>query len=454
MTSGRLDTTVYDSARVTSMWTWQQPLTFHSFMETRVPEPFRYFGTDVVHNGKRYEVWSPNAVKGVSYPGLCDVSEKALQRRPKLFDGSMGRNDCGLYPQVLTDDTVHWAFIRCRPSQDSTHSQAEWQPLTNHWVSTTPPNLGHPSAEFLGQLKTRASYLEKKRRDLVANGVRCPRDCRSFPSDADITQWLHPCAWEDAVDGIAAIQRALKIKAAVAEHASAMAAFGGVGALQKGLARGVEEVRPGYMGGWINRLSQRNLDLLLACRLPCFIIHAYVPSIDHGTGVPDRRARKQRSSFYARTSCKTPIHSTNLSPLGLTCIAQMPSGGPQTPRIRAQTARADHGTTRKVPVRQRMSISHRHLPHPSQTMKTMILTWTCRGRDVPHLLFVAPILLPFNRANKAGVSPGSTTPTTIIVRTGRCLSLRSSASRRPKTWSSRTIGTTGGTAGSSISQRV
>ncbi|TDL13610.1 hypothetical protein BD410DRAFT_846781 [Rickenella mellea] len=291
-----MDDRKYTTPRLSMAASWKESSTFNTFMKTKVPTPFSYCGIDVVNSGNRYEIWSPNTTRLASYPSLH------LLPNAKLFDGSYGRNDYGLFPQVLTDETLHWAFIkRCRPEYP------EWFTLTSHWVPSHRNNLNHgsPSEEFKSKLIARCVEIEKRRKDLD-NAVRQYLKFSTlravwvqYPTPEDVERRCAPTSWEEAVDNVAALQRSIKEKAGVIELFRAKSVDSDR-VLREGTPPAAAGDRgiPVFMGGFANQLSQENLRFLLAIRIPCFFIHEYIPLVDFGApGIKERRQDRECKGF-------------------------------------------------------------------------------------------------------------------------------------------------------------
>ncbi|TDL16317.1 hypothetical protein BD410DRAFT_844521 [Rickenella mellea] len=274
-------------------------------MTTTIKNPATYVGTDVRYEGQRMEIWSPNCHSLASYPGLPQVFVK-----DRLFDGSEGRADFGLFPQVLTEETIHYALLKRRRSD-----YPEWFALTEHWKPTHPndSNHGSPSPQFTQRLIQRCRDLEARRVDL--KGVYRKRNAAppshsawtSSPTESDILTACAPSSWEVAVDRMAKLQRFIKEKSALYEWYKVQLRT--LESWRGDLLHGVPQALPDpnspdgsplFMGGWVNHLSQPSLDILLAVGVPCFIIHEYIPTIDFyddGGGPVERRQRVERCSF-------------------------------------------------------------------------------------------------------------------------------------------------------------
>ncbi|TDL16323.1 hypothetical protein BD410DRAFT_844528 [Rickenella mellea] len=273
---------------------WNVPPSFGSMMTTRLPPCVEYHGTDVVDplNHGRYEVWSPNTSFLASYPSLH------VPPHAKLFDGSLGRSDFGLFPQVLTEETIHWAFVR-RPRPNV----VEWMSLMQNWAPSKAhdSNHGSPTAEFKLALLERCKALEERRQKVAVQFIndfpshfKVPSSVWApYPSQEDVDGACSPMTWEDAVDEIAKLQRAIKEKAAFLElcwnlkhHDKEI--------LQKEMPHPkVVNEAPALMGGWANRLSQEALNFLLSCGVPCYFIHEYHEGVDFTEGRTAKIDRRQ-----------------------------------------------------------------------------------------------------------------------------------------------------------------
>ena len=270
---------------------------FDTSSHLRIPGPFKYTGRDVVHQSRRFELWSPNSQKMPVYPGTKPVSFSLVPplTHPRT-DGSGGRFDWTLIPQHIDVNLLHHAFI-IDPARLKTQS-AEYVYLTSVWESLS-PDKGRLKQSFIRDLLTRAEKLERRRLE-VLDGL--PSALQAFsslvslaPITSDIRRFDGEITWDSCVEGVVYIQRVMREKDGWLRMMGALRSTGW--SIEVPLVLPLPAVQEHCLGAWINGADERVARWLLYVGVPCFIIHEYREGLDFGPGISDRRSRHATHSF-------------------------------------------------------------------------------------------------------------------------------------------------------------
>lgn len=258
---------------------------------------------------ERRELWSPNCPVIPSYPGIRPRGLALLEYFGyRLLDSSLGRFNPGFYPQVLSNESIHYTFFLRPPcSLDAlaiVENCAEWACLTAYWI----PDIcnigtGRVHERLLDGLRQRCTQIEHLRSVQCQHfhdsriTVSMSRDYCHYPGDRDVEWFDKPMLWEDAVDGVVRLQPAIKEKIAYYYYYKTITQPDIILPPQNSTQTAIPHR---YMGKWVSTLSQSNVNIHLQALVPVFIIHTYMLSVDFGQDVSDNRHQFDRRSLYAR----------------------------------------------------------------------------------------------------------------------------------------------------------
>ena len=270
---------------------------FDTSFHLRIPGPFKYTGRDVVHNFKRFEMWSPNSRKTPVYPGTKPVGFSLVPPLPHpRSDGSGGRFDWTLIPQHIDINTLYHAFI-LDPARLKVQSP-EFVYLTSVWESLSPAK-GRLKKRFVESLLARGAKLEHRRLEVLKGIPPMLQALGSLvshaPRPSDIQRFGEGTTWDSCVEGMVHIQRVMREKDGWLRMMDALHSTGWN--IDVPLVSPLPAAREHCLGAWINGVDERVARWLLHVGVPCFIIHEYRVGLDFGPDIPDRRSRHATHSF-------------------------------------------------------------------------------------------------------------------------------------------------------------
>lgn len=274
----------------------------------------RYSGRDVEVDGCRWELWSPNSAVRPYFPGVrhsaFDVVP-AAEPRLRRFDGHLGRFDYCRCPQYYDSKRPWLGFIR-RPESVTVNEReefAEWWEIGQHWESDPSPatTTGRVDVQLMLKLTARGFALQDlmgKFKDMRGKEGHWWTERPVYPTIEEINGLSSVREFDEALDLCKALQRGLKEQLAWVDMASteSEARPYPISALRR---RTVGPAIDRWMGVWLNGVGEtRGLWLLTVGRVPCFIIHEYLPGVDYpvsGTPAPDHRSQRLERSFLMGT---------------------------------------------------------------------------------------------------------------------------------------------------------
>ncbi|GLB45573.1 hypothetical protein LshimejAT787_2400310 [Lyophyllum shimeji] len=246
----------------------------------------------------RYMAWSPNSTVKAFLPGIPPptfLSTPAVNPSQRRFDGSLGRFDWTVAPQLVGNRFWRALCLRPRIGYGRRQEFPEYESLTNLWISKD-RDVGRIAPEYISRLQTRLADLDSKiaacspmRGSYVQFWDSRPRD----PSPAAIGALSHITRWADAVDTGVAVQRDIKEKAAWLEFASRLRTESWNTSLARVQNSGVPPAHDVYLGAWINGGRKSESLWLLAQGVPVFIAHRLEPEeIYHDSSLEPDTHRK------------------------------------------------------------------------------------------------------------------------------------------------------------------
>lgn len=282
----------------------------------QLPYVNRYVGRDVELDGHRWELWSPNSSICPYYPGLRHAGfglSLPSTMRSRRFDGHLGRFDPTRCPQYYDADHPWLGFIR-RPESVTTseiEEYAEWWEICDHWESDPSParTTGCVTIQFMLKLTARGMALQdlmKKHEDIRGKEADWWANRPKYPTHEDIQSLSKVREWDEALDLCKALQRGMKEQLAWIDLAGAelKARPYPLNALRR---RAISPAIDRWMGVWLNGVGEtRGLWLLTVARVPCFVIHEYLPGVDYPTisgetSIEEHRGLRWEPSFLMGT---------------------------------------------------------------------------------------------------------------------------------------------------------
>lgn len=273
--------------------------------------PFsQYCGRDVLMDGRRWELWSPNSLERPFYPGVADPtwsgSLPSIQSA-RRYDGHLGRFDCTVSPQCYSLREPWLAFVR-RPdslTEDEAGSLAEHWPLSRHWTCSEADGgtRGCVSSQLAIGLKMRCHDLDRlmnQENNISVNEPAWWTERPLWPAMSDVPNLGGEVQFDWAVDQVARIQRGIRIRVAWVALAKARLARSPSPSLHNLRVSPIVRADSRYLGVWINGAQENEGLWLLSFRVPCYIIHEYQAGVDYPTPelpVVDRRADFAAPSF-------------------------------------------------------------------------------------------------------------------------------------------------------------
>lgn len=170
-----------------------------------------------------YEFWSPNVSRIPPYPG---IQPKGMILPTyfglQLLDSSSSFLYTGFYPQILTNDTIIFAFLPVLAQNADNcplSSYCKWVPLTSylhHDFGAPGGGHIHISTEHINTLRFCADYAEHLHVNLQdqmqSAKIQVPSSYTQFLTLRDIDCAFTITLWEDTVDVISGLQFSLKLK--------------------------------------------------------------------------------------------------------------------------------------------------------------------------------------------------------------------------------------------------
>jgi len=294
------DTRLFTHPRVHADFDFDGIRGFDTSLRVRIPGPFSYYGRDVCHQQRRFELWSPNSSKTPVYPGTRPAGFSLVPPLThRRTDGSGGRFDWTLIPQHLDRKVLHHPFIL--DPERVNHTQPEFTYLTAVWHSLPKPSTGRLDREFISRLCERAAMLEKSRLDAVSKLPPNLRDLATLVSDAptqsEIQKFGDDLDWDTCVDDITHIQRLLREKAGWLRMMATLRSTDWIMGVPADRQGHIVPVTEGVLGAWINGGDEDVIQWFLRTGVPCYIIHEYRNGVDFGHGVSECRSRCSSTSF-------------------------------------------------------------------------------------------------------------------------------------------------------------
>lgn len=266
---------------------------------------------DVQIEDKRWELWSPNSPRIAYFPGKMDPKfpqEVAKDPACRRFDGSLGRFEFTRFPQQFDPDRPWLAMVRRSPKDSD-----KFETVYDNWIfKPLFRRLGTIKKAYLERLRRRCIQLDKDilaRSDIQNSAFPTIWKKRPLaPSVAEIAILGGEMEYEDAVDRTARIGRRMAEIVAWMEMADGLLQHSSL-ISRNDLRQQSNEVPPAdedFMGVWLNGADELWARwLLLVAKVPCFIIHIYVPRKDFPSpsfpDTVDRRCKDASTSFLEGT---------------------------------------------------------------------------------------------------------------------------------------------------------
>ncbi len=258
---------------------------------------------DVSIAGRRFELWSPNSRRLPFYPGIKTpgVDLEDLSQGKKSYDGHLGPLDPTYHPQHYQPRRPYLPFVRRHSHLNPPSQFPEFVSLfdsSEAWSAdaSSESGRGHIPGAYIDRLRRRNAALLREMetvREELRNSHR--KENRVlwtrrplYVADASFGPLYDIVSFEDALDSLTAIQRAIKLRDAWVSYArlKCQAPWDQADMPYLFIAEGNEQ----YMGVWMSdEVFDDALLYLTRAGVACFFLHEYTTeeaAFHHRTHTP------------------------------------------------------------------------------------------------------------------------------------------------------------------------
>ncbi|KAJ7199160.1 hypothetical protein GGX14DRAFT_572922 [Mycena pura] len=272
--------------RLSSQAGWREFPAVHAGLGFTLHGLFSLSSRVVVAGQRVFQLWSPNSVQSPFYPGIADPSFEPLAALPsgsRRSDGSLGRFDPTVAPQLYRAATPYWGFVRrAELVQPTDPNYPFFAPITQFWrdsgVNRGGQATGILSEDFVNQLARRGQEMSAQGDTILAELPPNWRIESLLPPSVqglsiEIGRLRVPSLYQDALDTCARVQRALQLRLAWTEWMPLFRQAPSNATLLRLMITAAEEA---YMGFWLNGGDERMSLVLMHLRVPGFVLHEFM----------------------------------------------------------------------------------------------------------------------------------------------------------------------------------